>query len=97
MIEVLIWFRSQGFSWPLRTGDRVVLREGDRQLEIAGELAMEVLANYFRTVELVRHGANRTAPVRTLPTRTPDILEQRKLARKTRRLLLWLAFIWLVL
>ena len=85
MIECVIWFRSQGCSWPLRAGDRVELRDGDERLEIPAELVLEIIAHYVHQIELQRHMSNGTAPNHPPPRSIPDLLEQRRLARRSRR------------
>lgn len=86
MIELVIRFRSRGMAWPLGANDTVEVREGDRTLTIPGELLIEILAHYFRAIELQHHMVNGTIPRRPLaPATTPDLLEQRRLARRGRK------------
>jgi hypothetical protein len=85
VIELVIWFRSQGTSWPLRAGDIVEVREAETRLEIRAELVIEIVAHHFRSIELqeaMRTGAlPRKPPARALP----DVIAQRRLARRSRR------------
>ena len=86
MIELVIRFRSQGMSWPLRVGDTVEVREGDARIEFPGELVLEIIQHYYRAIELQQHLVNGTVPRKPLaPASTVDVLERRRLARRTRR------------
>ena len=85
-IELVIRFRSQGTSWPLRVGDTVEIREGTQRLEIQGELVLEIITHYFRAIELQQHMVNGTLPRKPLaPASTPDLFERRRLDRRSRR------------
>ena len=86
MIELVIRFRSQGTSWPLRVGDTLEIREDGQRLEIKGELVLEIITHYFRAIELQQHMVNGTLPRKPLaPSSTPDLFERRRLDRRSRR------------
>lgn len=85
MIELVIWFRSQGTSWPLRAGDIVELREGGQRLEMRAELILEIVAHHFRSIELQEAMRTGTLPRKPPAHALPDVLEQRRLARRSRR------------
>jgi hypothetical protein len=86
VVELLFWFRSQGMTWPLRVGDKAILRRGEERLEFPAELVLEILSHYFQMIELQGHMAHGTLPRWTLmPRRVPDMVEQRRLERRSRR------------
>lgn len=114
MGPILLWchFRSQGVQWPLREEDCVEVRNHRQEVvgEIPGYLVIELIAHYFRGLQLqIELGGLRSPnggplalppPPKMPPRPVPIELQESRRERRRhprRKMAMWWALTWIAL